>query len=159
MYAVIWIIILGFVGYQSYKKRVNEQSEKSQEQGRTDQRNKQFSRQMQKPPQRQQIHQPKNHGQKNQAKGTQQTAQGSTMAYLEEKARQDAKEHAREKLEESRRLYENTGGRCVAERLFEGDSVPKGKKCIVCGYCGAENLVPMMPREHYSCYFCREQIN
>lgn len=83
---------------------------------------------------------------------------GSTMAYLEEKARQDAAEHAREKWEETRRLNQNYGGLRVAQRLFEGDSVPGGQKCVVCGYCGAENLVPMMPREKYSCYFCREPL-
>ncbi len=83
----------------------------------------------------------------------------STMDYLEEKARQDAQEHAREKWEEERRLRQNYGGHRVAERLFDGDSVPGGKKCAVCAYCGAENLIPMLPRERYSCYFCREPIN
>lgn len=82
----------------------------------------------------------------------------STMAYLEEKARQDAAEHARDKWEENKRLHQNYGGLRVAERLFDGDSVPGGKKCVVCGYCGAENLVPMMPRERFSCYFCREPL-
>lgn len=84
---------------------------------------------------------------------------GSTMAYLEEKARQDAEEHAREKQEEAQRLHKNFGGLRVAERLYEGNAVPNGKRCIICGYCGAENLVPMMPRERYSCFFCREPIN
>lgn len=82
----------------------------------------------------------------------------STMAYLEEKARQDAAEHARDKWEENRRLHQNYGGLRVAERLFDGDTVPSGKKCAVCGYCGAENLIPMIPRERYSCYFCREPL-
>lgn len=84
--------------------------------------------------------------------------QGSTMAYLEEKARQDAIEHAKEKREEAKRLYQNAGGLRAAERLYEGDGVPSGKRRIVCGYCGAENLVPVMMRERYSCYFCREPI-
>lgn len=82
----------------------------------------------------------------------------STMAYLEEKARQDAEEHARDKWEETKRLNRNYGGLRVAERLFEGDTVPGGKKCIACGYCGADNLMPMLPRERYSCYFCREPL-
>lgn len=82
----------------------------------------------------------------------------STMAYLEEKARQDAEEHARDKWEETRRLNRNYGGLRVAERLFEGDTVPGGKKCVTCGYCGADNLIPMLPRERYSCYFCREPL-
>ncbi|MDE5931460.1 MAG: hypothetical protein K2H40_03120 [Lachnospiraceae bacterium] len=85
-------------------------------------------------------------------------AAGSTMAYLEEKARQDQKEHAKEKWEETKRLNQNYGGLRVAQRLFEGDSVPGGQKCVVCDYCGAENLIPMMPRERYSCYFCREPL-
>jgi len=84
--------------------------------------------------------------------------EGSTMAYLEEKARQDAAEHAREKWEETKRLNQNYGGFRVAQRLFEGDSVPGGQKCVICGYCGAENLVPLVPRERYSCYFCREPL-
>lgn len=82
----------------------------------------------------------------------------STMAYLEEKARQDAAEHARDKWEEAKRLNQNYGGLRVAERLFDGDIVPGGKKCAVCEYCGAENLIPMIPRERYSCYFCREPL-
>ncbi len=82
----------------------------------------------------------------------------STMEYLEEKARQDAAEHARDKWEENMRLHQNYGGLRVAERLFDGDTVPGGKKCSVCEYCGAENLIPMIPRERYSCYFCREPL-
>lgn len=83
---------------------------------------------------------------------------GSTMAYLEEKARQDAMEHAREKREEARRLNKTYGGLRAAERCYEGDSVPNGKKCIVCSYCGANNLIPLTARERYSCYFCREAL-
>lgn len=82
----------------------------------------------------------------------------STTAYLMEKAQADAREHAKEKYEEQKRLYETRGGLAVAERYLEGDSIPQGKKCINCSYCGAENLVPMMPRTKYSCYFCREPL-
>ena len=82
----------------------------------------------------------------------------STTAYLMEKAEADAREHAREKFEEQKRLNETRGGLAVAERYLDGDSIPQGKKCINCGYCGAENLVPMMPRTKYSCYFCREPL-
>lgn len=82
----------------------------------------------------------------------------STTAYLMEKAEADAREHAREKFEEQKRLHETRGGLAVAERYLDGDSIPQGKKCINCGYCGAENLVPMMPRTKYSCYFCREPL-
>ncbi|MCM1046953.1 MAG: hypothetical protein NC433_00815 [Clostridiales bacterium] len=83
---------------------------------------------------------------------------GSTMAYLEEKARQDAMEHAREKREEARRLNITYGGLRAAQRCYEGDSVPSDKKCIVCSYCGANNLIPQAARERYSCYFCREAL-
>lgn len=84
--------------------------------------------------------------------------ENSTMAYLNEKARQDEIEHAKEKQEETWRLNKNYGGIRVAERLYEGNSVPEGKKCCTCGYCGAVNLVPVMPKERYSCYFCREAL-
>lgn len=83
----------------------------------------------------------------------------STTAYLAEKAEADAREHAREKFEEQKRLYETRGGLAVAERFLEGDLVPQGKRCVNCGYCGAENLIPMMPHTRYSCYFCREPLN
>lgn len=82
----------------------------------------------------------------------------STTAYLMEKAEADAREHAKEKYEEQKRLYETRGGLAVAERFLDGDSVPQGKRCVNCGYCGAENLVPMMPKTNYSCYFCREPL-
>ena len=82
----------------------------------------------------------------------------STTAYLMEKAEADAREHAREKFEEQKRLHETRGGLPVAERYLDGDTVPQGKKCVNCGYCGAENLIPMMPRTRYSCYFCREPL-
>lgn len=89
---------------------------------------------------------------------TSEAENSSTLAYLEEKARQDAREHAREKREEAMRLNKNYGGLRAAERHYDGDSIPRGKKCITCAYCGAENLVPTNMREKYSCYFCREAL-
>ena len=83
----------------------------------------------------------------------------STTAYLMEKAAADAREHAKEKYEEQKRLYETRGGLAVAERYLEGDQIPNGKRRINCGYCGAENLIPMIPRTRYSCYFCREPLS
>lgn len=83
----------------------------------------------------------------------------STTAYLMEKAEADAREHAKEKYEEQKRLHETRGGLAVAERYLDGDTIPNGKRCINCGYCGAENLIPMIPRTKYSCYFCREPLN
>lgn len=82
----------------------------------------------------------------------------STTAYLMEKAEADAREHAKEKYEEQKRLHETRGGLAVAERYLDGDIIPQNKRCISCGYCGAENLVPMIPRTRYSCYFCREPL-
>lgn len=83
----------------------------------------------------------------------------STTAYLMEKAEADAREHAKEKYEEQKRLHETRGGLAVAERYLDGDTIPNGKRCVNCGYCGAENLIPMIPRTKYSCYFCREPLN
>ena len=82
----------------------------------------------------------------------------NTTAYLMEKAAADAKEHERERLEEQKRLYEARGGLAVAERYLAENAIPQGKKCVVCGYCGAENLIPVMPGTRYSCYFCREPL-
>lgn len=83
----------------------------------------------------------------------------STTAYLAKKAQEDAREHAKEKWEEEKRLRETRGGLAVAERHLDGDPIPQGSRCVVCGYCAAENLVPMIPRTRYSCYFCREPLN
>lgn len=152
MFGIIWFIIVGIIIYKAVKKRSNEVSDAQQQNMPPMQQRQQANRMGNNM-------QPQNARQNMQRQTAQQDRQGSTMAYLEEKARQDAMEHAQDKLEESRRLYQNSGGRCVAERLYEGDSVPNGKRCVVCGYCGAENLVPMTARERYSCYFCREQIN
>lgn len=82
----------------------------------------------------------------------------STTAYLMEKAEADAREHAREKMEEQQRLHETRGGLAVAMRHLDGDAVPQGKRVVCCGYCGAENLVPVAQRTRYSCYFCREPL-
>lgn len=83
----------------------------------------------------------------------------STTAYLAKKAQEDARQHAKEKWEEEKRLRETRGGLTVAERHLDGDPIPQGSRCVVCGYCAAENLVPMIPRTRYSCYFCREPLN
>lgn len=83
----------------------------------------------------------------------------ATTAYLKEKAEEDARQHAKEKFEEQKRLYETRGGLAVAERYLDGDLIPQGKQCVNCSYCGADNLVPMQPRTRYSCYFCREALS
>lgn len=82
----------------------------------------------------------------------------ATTAYLKEKAEEDARQHAKEKFEEQKRLYETRGGLAVAERYLDGDLIPQGKQRVKCGYCGADNLVPIQPRTRYSCYFCREAL-
>lgn len=82
---------------------------------------------------------------------------GSTTEYLRQKALEDEAEHRREAQKEAMRLHRETGGRKAAERLYEGDSVPKGMKVVKCDYCGAENLVPAYAdTKEYTCYFCRE---
>lgn len=83
----------------------------------------------------------------------------ATTAYLKEKAEEDARQHAKEKFEEQKRLYETRGGLAVAERYLDGDLIPQGKQRVKCGYCGADNLVPIQPRTRYSCYFCREALS
>lgn len=83
----------------------------------------------------------------------------STTAYLAKKAEEDAREHAREKWEEERRLREAKGGFAVAGRHLDGDPIPPNSRCVNCAYCAAENLVPMTPRTRYSCYFCREPLD
>lgn len=170
MYGLIWLIIIGIVIYKSVRKK-EEQGGRQQPPNPYDQNGNgnvppRFSGQashslMKAGNQRQAASQANVAGQKSgqQAMKTQPDSSGSTMAYLEEKARQDAREHAREKWEENKRLRENSGGRLAAERLYDGDPVPKGKKCVACGYCGAQNLLPATPRERYSCYFCREPLN
>lgn len=164
--SIIWSVVFFYIVYRLVKNRQNSGSGRSGPGGppvvhttpaqHRERRNK---------PVIQQTNRPANNrnGQAavspNQAAGRQpEEREISTMEYLEEKARQDAAEHAREKWEENRRLHQNYGGLSVAERLFDGDTVPGGKKCVVCKYCGAENLVPMMSREHYGCYFCREPL-
>lgn len=87
------------------------------------------------------------------------TEEESTTAYLAKKAEEDAREHAREKWEEERRLREAKGGLAVAGRHLDGDPIPQGSRCVICGYCAAENLVPVIPRTKYSCYFCREPLS
>lgn len=82
----------------------------------------------------------------------------ATTAYLKEKAEEDARQHAKEKFEEQKRLYETRGGLAVAERYLDGDLIPQGKRRVKCGYCGADNLLPMQPGTRYSCYFCREAL-
>lgn len=82
----------------------------------------------------------------------------STTAYLMEKAAADQREHEREKYEEQKRLYETRGGLAPAERYLDGETIPQGRKCVICGYCAAENLIPIVPKTRYSCYFCREPL-
>ena len=81
----------------------------------------------------------------------------STTAYLERKAKEDARDHAQEKREEQARLHQETGGRMVGVRYYEWDSIPKGNRVVKCSYCGAENLISERYKPNrYTCYFCRE---
>lgn len=166
MFSLIWFIVVCYAIYRVLKQRKEQESQNEGRNGNYPQQGIPQNRSHQiKPPQMQKnqhgtsFQQMQSSGQKPIQAQSDEPEAGSTMAYLEEKARQDAVEHAREKQEEAQRLHKNFGGLRVAERLYEGNCVPNGKKCITCGYCGAENLVPMMPRERYGCFFCREPIN
>lgn len=180
---IIWIIVVACICYRVYRQRMgnppenNQRGQSSNPQGQiqTSQRQRTIqtgpfgqlpqSRQI---PQAKPLVQPAQAKQMPSAQAQKKSAESqtksenepeSTLAYLEEKARQDAMEHEMEKREEARRLYESSGGLRPAQRLYEGDSVPGGCKCVVCGYCAAENLVPVSSRERFSCYFCREPLD
>lgn len=50
-------------------------------------------------------------------------------------------------------------GRHPSAKNGDNGSMPnRSEKCIVCGYCGAKNIVPWSTSQKYSCYFCREDI-
>ena len=162
MFSVIWMIILGYIIFKVLRQKREENDSRSGTAGGAPtgsaphgippmHAGQRLGKQVQQP--QRQTQQATQRPQQPQA-----SQQGSTMAYLEEKAKQDEIEHARDKQEEARRLHQNYGGLRAAERLYEGDSVPNGKRCVVCAYCGAENLLPMVAREKYSCYFCREPL-
>lgn len=84
-------------------------------------------------------------------------ADRSTTGYLEQKAMEDQREHAKEKMEERKRLSEKYGGRAVAMRYLPGDRVPQGMRVVNCSYCNAENLVETIRTER-ACYFCRTKL-
>ncbi len=167
MFSIIWMIILGYIIFKVVRQKREENGGSNRTAGgaptnsapngnppvHAGQRLGKQVQQPQRAPQRQTQQMSQRQLQQPQA-----SQQGSTMAYLEEKAKQDEIEHAKEKQEETRRLHQNYGGLRAAERLYEGDSVPNGKRCVVCAYCGADNLLPMVAREKYSCYFCREPL-
>lgn len=82
----------------------------------------------------------------------------STMGYLHEKAKQDEEEHRREEAETARKMRQRSDGRTPGRQLLLGDPVPADCRCVICGYCGAENLLPLNSRDRYCCYFCREAL-
>jgi len=82
----------------------------------------------------------------------------STMDYLQEKAKADQIEHAKEKFEEAKRLDAVHGRKPAAGRYMLGDPIPHGHKIIYCPYCAAENIVPNLYYGDKSCYFCRTHL-
>lgn len=169
---IIWIIVVAWICYRIYKQRMENPSENNQRGQLPNTQGQIQTSRMQRPMYKSPFVQPQAKPQTKQAPQvkaqTKQTAQSrtnnkeeqeSTLAYLEEKARQDAVEHEMEKREEAKRLYESSGGLRPAGRLYEGDRVPNGCKCVACGYCGAQNLIPVGARERFSCYFCREPLD
>lgn len=80
-------------------------------------------------------------------------------AFLSRKADEGQKSQiAEDRKEELFRKQEATQLR-IAGRLNFADPIPNGSRVEVCGYCGAENLVPMNSSEPYKCYFCREKLS
>lgn len=86
------------------------------------------------------------------------TKEPSTLDYLNEKARQDQREHAIEKMEERKRASAKYGNRPVGGRYLLGDPIPQGMKIVCCEYCGAENVVKIGYRGDRDCYFCRTRL-
>lgn len=86
------------------------------------------------------------------------TKEPSTLDYLNEKARQDQREHAIEKMEERKRASAKYGNRPVGGRYLLGDPIPQGMKIVCCAYCGAENVVKIGYRGDRDCYFCRTRL-
>ncbi len=179
---IIWIIVVACICYRVYKQRMGNPPENNQRgqtpipqgQIQTSQRQRTIqARPFVQPSQAKQAPQakplvqparakqmPQAEAQKSQpAERQNKNEPESTLAYLEEKARQDAIEHEMGKRKEARRFYESSGGLRPAGRLYEGDSVPNGCKCVSCGYCGAPNLISMGTGERFSCYFCREPLD
>ncbi len=173
---IIWIIVVACICYRVYSQRTgnppenNQRGQMSNPQGhiQTSQRQRTIQArpfvppsQAKPAPQAKPLVQPARAKQMPSAESQvkSENEPESTLAYLEEKARQDAMEHEMEKREEARRLYESSGGLHPVGRLYEGDSVPNGCKCVACGYCGAQNLIPAAARERFSCYFCREPLD
>lgn len=166
LFGIIWIIVV-ICSYGIYKQRMWSPPENNQRGQNPNQRDLAQKFHGQEPKQARPVVQPARAKQMPQAeRQMSQFAENqnknepeSTLAYLEEKARQDAIEHEMEKRKEARRLYESSGGLRPAGRLYEGDSVPNGCRCVSCGYCGAQNLIPMEARERFGCYFCREPLD
>ena len=58
----------------------------------------------------------------------------------------------------ARKMRQRSDGRTPGRQLLLGDPVPANCRCVICGYCGAENLLPLNSRDRYCCYFCREAL-
>src|SRR5699024_5230297 len=80
---------------------------------------------------------------------------------LEERKKRQAEED-RQINTSSVKVEDNSYRRSQAPAAKNGDGAAfpsETEKVIVCGYCGAKNIVPRYNGgNRYSCYFCREQI-
>ena len=76
--------------------------------------------------------------------------------YLADKARKEEMNKESEARKSQAKVDLSQKGLIMGERLLYGDPVPGGKTMMICGYCGAENIVPYMVKGKYHCYFCRE---
>jgi hypothetical protein len=85
--------------------------------------------------------------------------QQSTTELLRQKAEEDEKSHRLEQWEQKRKEQQSYGNLHYAGRYLLGDEVPKNQRIVICGYCNAENLIPVnKEKSRYNCYFCREKL-
>ena len=84
-------------------------------------------------------------------------SKAKTTDFLREKAEKSNREEQAERAERAGKTPA-VRERRPGVRILPGDPVPHGARKVVCGYCGAENLLPCGDFSPHSCYFCRETI-
>lgn len=82
----------------------------------------------------------------------------STTEFLARKAESDRQDDIRGRQEALQKERKANAGLQIGTRLYYGDSVPSDSRNTVCGYCGAENLIPERNSGIWQCYFCRERL-
>ena len=84
-------------------------------------------------------------------------SKATTTDFLREKAEKTNREEQAERAERAGKTPA-VRERRLGVRILPGDPVPHGARKVVCGYCGAENLLPCGDFSPHSCYFCWETI-